>query len=114
MNKSTTSPIDRISKGIGLLGLLGLAGLAGLADPRLYYLSCLSFLSYLAYFRFFKVFLGHKIRLPPERIPILFFSMFAPAAIFFISDMPALGFMGLLGFLGYTLDLERQPQPKAH
>jgi len=113
MNRSTTSQIDRISKGIGLLGLLGLAGLAGLADPKLYYLSCLSFLSYVAYFRFVRAFFGYKINLPPERIPILIFSLFAPNAVCFIADMPALGFVGFLGFLGYTVNFETPPQPKA-
>ena len=113
MEKSKTGLyIDRIPKLIGLLGVLGIAGVAGLVNPKLYALSSLSFLSYVAYFRFFRGFFGHNIALPPERIPILFLSMFAPSAVFFMANMPALGFVGFFGFLGYTLDLEAGPRPQ--
>jgi hypothetical protein len=112
MDESRASSMERIPKLIGLLGLLGIAGAAGLANPRLYALSSLSFLSYVAYFRFFRGFLGHRIVLPPERIPILILSMFAPSAAFFMASVPAVGFVGFFGFLGYTLDIEVRPQAK--
>jgi len=106
MNKERVAKaIDRVAMILSLLGLLGLAGLAGLVNPEYFRWSSLSHLSFLGFSRFLKAFFV-PVAIPDKRFLILFIIIVTSGLLKSFSDIPALGFVGFLGF--YSLMIEQK------